>query len=165
MTAARERRLTPMPRTIRGLVTTVLGLSVIAVVGCAQQKAPDTQPAEAPAPAQMPVEFKVSGVEVGREIDASKRIVTPTTIFGPTDTIYVSVATEGATPSATVSARWTYGDDGQLVNEMSETIAPSGPAATEFHITKPSGWPAGKYRVEVSVNGTPAGSKEFEVKT
>jgi hypothetical protein len=43
-------------------------------------------------------------------------------------------------------------------------IAPTGPATTEFHISKPSGWPAGKYKVEISADGAPAGSKEFEVK-
>ena len=32
------------------------------------------------------------------------------------------------------------------------------------YISKPSGWPVGKYKVEVSVDGSPAGSKEFEVK-
>jgi len=50
------------------------------------------------------------------------------------------------------------------VKEGTETIAPTGPAVTEFHISKPSGWPAGKYKVEIAVDGAPAGSKEFEVK-
>ena len=63
----------------------------------------------------------------------------------------------------TLSARWTY-EDGQLVSEGSETIAPTGPAATEFHIAKPDGWPPGNYRVEISANGSLAASKEFEVK-
>jgi hypothetical protein len=46
---------------------------------------------------------------------------------------------------------------------MSETIAPTGPAATEFHISKTGGWPTGQYRVEVTANGVPAGSKDFTV--
>ena len=50
------------------------------------------------------------------------------------------------------------------MKEASETIAPIGPAVTEFHIAKPSGWPAGKYRVEIASNGSPIGTKEFEVR-
>ena len=50
------------------------------------------------------------------------------------------------------------------MKEGSETIAPTGPSVTEFHISKPSGWPIGKYKVEISADGTPATTKEFEVK-
>jgi hypothetical protein len=85
------------------------------------------------------------------------------TTFAPTDTIYVTVVTTGSAPSATLTAKWTY-QDGQVVNESTQTIAPTGPAATEFHIAKPDGWPAGSYKVEVSLNGRSTGTKEFEVK-
>jgi hypothetical protein len=63
----------------------------------------------------------------------------------------------------TLKARWTY-EDGQLVNESQQTIAPTGPAVTEFHIAKPSGWPAGKYQVEISSAAGSLGSKSFEVR-
>lgn len=82
--------------------------------------------------------------------------------MSPADTVYVSVVTEGSAPSATLTARWTY-EDGQLVDEASQTIAPAARTATEFHILKPDGWPPGDYRVEISLNGKPAGSKGFEV--
>jgi hypothetical protein len=51
-----------------------------------------------------------------------------------------------------------------VVKEQSESIAPTGTAATEFHISKPKPWPVGKYKVEIAVDGAPAGSKDFEVK-
>ena len=51
-----------------------------------------------------------------------------------------------------------------MIKEGTESIAPTGPATTEFHIVKPGGWPAGKYKVEIGVDGSPAGSKDFEVK-
>ena len=35
---------------------------------------------------------------------------------------------------------------------------------TEFHISKPNGWPAGKYKIEVFLNDQPASAKTFEVK-
>ncbi len=34
---------------------------------------------------------------------------------------------------------------------------------TEFHISKPSGWPVGKYKVTLSLGGAPAGAQDFEV--
>jgi outer membrane usher protein FimD/PapC len=50
------------------------------------------------------------------------------------------------------------------VNESTESIASLGPKATEFHITKPSGWPPGQYTVELFVNDQSAGTKQFTVK-
>ena len=138
-----------------------LGLAV-ASAGCKKDAPPPVQE-EASAPAPAPAEFSVSGIEVGRAIGTDKRIATPVSTFKPTDTIYASVATEGAAPSKTITARWTF-EDGQVVKEGTETIAPTGPAATEFHISKPGGWPAGKYKVEISVDGAAAGNKDFEVK-
>jgi len=61
-------------------------------------------------------------------------------------------------------AKWTFGDSGQVVKEEDLDIAPTGPANTEFHISKPSGWPVGKYKVEISADGAVAASKDFEVK-
>ena len=43
------------------------------------------------------------------------------------------------------------------------TIAPNTRERTEFHISKPDGWPAGKYKVEVFLNDQSAGTKNFEV--
>jgi hypothetical protein len=119
------------------------------------------EPAPAP-PAPMPAPFRVSSVLVGNAIDADKRVVGAAAAFAPMDTVYASVATEGESASVTLKARWTY-EDGQLVNEESQTIAPTGPATSEFHISKPDGLPAGRYRVEIMANDAPAGGAEFSV--
>jgi hypothetical protein len=144
----------------RKFFTLALGLAAITLAGCKKQ-ASTTQTETGAAAA--PQEFSVSGVEVGKQLGSDKRITNPTTTFGPKDTIYVSVATDGAAPSKTISAKWSF-QDGQVIKEGTETIAPTGPAATEFHIAKATGWPIGKYKVEIIVDGSPAGSKEFEVK-
>ncbi len=119
-------------------------------------------PVAAPAPTA-PQPFRVASIDLGSAIAADKRIAIAAQAFAPTDTIYASVASEGAAPSVTLTARWTY-EDGQLVNESSQTIAPTGPAVTEFHIAKPSGWPAGRYKIEVASDGRPIGTREFEVR-
>jgi hypothetical protein len=151
-----------MIRTRRIVWAVGLGLAVIGVPACKKKEAP-APPAEAAAPAPAPPAFAVLAIEVGKGIGTDKRVMAPATTFGRRDTIYASVATEGAAPSKTISAKWTY-QDGQVVKEQAETIAPTGPAATEFHISKPKPWPVGKYKVEIVVDGAPAGGKDFEVK-
>lgn len=139
------------------------GLTALTVAGCKKEAPPPQSETAAAAPAPAPAEFSISVIEVGKQIGADKKIAAPTATFAPKDTIYASVVSEGAAPSKTIAAKWSF-QDGQVVKEAAETIAPTGPAATEFHISKPSGWPVGKYKVEISVDGSPAGSKDFEVK-
>jgi hypothetical protein len=121
---------------------------------------PPTAPMTSP-PAASAV--TITTVELGNQIGADKRVTQQMTAFAPKDTIYATVVTNGSAPSATLTAKWTY-QDGQVVDESTQTIAPTGPVATEFHIAKPDGWPTGTYKVEVSLNGRSTGTKEFEVK-
>ena len=138
----------------------VLTLVVVAAACQRSEPPPSARPTPVAQPAATP--FKVSSLEVGKEVGANKRVTTPMTSFGANDTVYASVVSEGAAPSVALKARWTY-QDGQVVDESTQTIAPTGPAVTEFHISKPNGWPAGKYKVEISANGNVAASREFEV--
>ena len=132
---------------------------VLLACGRSETSAPEasTPPVSAPAPA------RVSAIDLGSAIGADERVTATAEAFAPGDTIYASIATEGSSPSLTLTARWTY-EDGQLVSESSETIAPTGPATTEFHITKPDGFPAGRYTLEISANGAVAGARDFEVR-
>jgi len=146
--------------------TSIAALCVLAGLGgtaCNRSKneAPPP-PAEttAPAPAAEPVQ--VVGVTLGREVGVDKRVMTAVDTFGPTDTIYASVDTRGAAPSAALVAKWTY-QDGQVVHEETQNIVPSGPASTEFHISKPDGWPKGDYKVEILLDGASARTVSFRV--
>jgi hypothetical protein len=106
---------------------------------------------------------KVTQIDVGRSIAADKTIAEKTDSFRPADTFYLSVKTDGSGPSATLTARWTY-QDGQVVDESRQNIAPTGSTTvTEFHLSKPDGWPAGGYKVDVLLNGISAGTREFKV--
>jgi hypothetical protein len=147
---------------VRIATALALGLALLACGRSETQTAPTSPPAvSAPGPgAEL---ARISAIDLGKAIGADKRITAPTTSFAPADTIYASVATEASAASLTLTARWTY-EDGQLVNQSSETIAPTGSAATEFHITKPDGFPPGRYQLEISANGAPAGVREFEVR-
>jgi hypothetical protein len=108
------------------------------------------------------VGVRVSHIDMGRSLNADKTINDPADSFKPNDTIYASIATEGTAPTTTLKARWTY-QDGQVVNESTQTIAPAGDARTEFHIAKPDGWPTGKYTLEIFLNGASAATRDFDV--
>ena len=143
----------------------ILAAALLALTACKKEEAPPTPApapvAKPPAPAA-PAPFAVAAIDLGKQVGADKKITEPASVFAPADTIYASVSTTGASPSIALKARWTY-EDGQVVNESQQVIAPTGPAVTEFHIAKPSGWPAGKYQVEISTPAGVLGTKAFEV--
>lgn len=149
----------------RCLLISTIGLIPLAAA-CNRDTAEEevqTSPPVTNAPAGDAV--RVTEVDVGRSIGADKRINdnAATDEFRRTDTIYASVATEGNASGAALSARWTF-EDGQVVDESSQTVSSTGPAVTEFHISKPDGWPVGKYKVEIRLNGQTVETKDFEVK-
>ena len=147
-----------MIRSIRKSIVLLLVLGVAAGTGACAKKTAETTAAP-PATASV----SVTDVDLGRAIGADKRVTDKTTDFKPTDTIYAVVLTSGTSSNANLKARWTY-QDGQVVNESDQSIAPTGDTATEFHISKPDGWPKGKYKVEVLLDGASARTKDFEVK-
>jgi hypothetical protein len=108
--------------------------------------------------------IRVSDVQVGKTVDADKKISNQTTEFGVRDTVHVSVITDGAAKGAALSAGLTF--NGKAAGSPVVTvISPAGgTTATEFHFEKKSAWPKGKYTVIVLLNGGSAGTKEIEVK-
>jgi hypothetical protein len=119
----------------------------------------------AAAPAATDV-FKVDQVQLGESVTAGYKIAKPTTSFDASqNTIYASVATTGTTTGATLSAHFSYLEGkGQDVTTISQTIATDGPATTTFKLRNPNDWPAGKYKVEIAIDGKPVTSETFEVK-
>lgn len=117
------------------------------------------QPASTPPAANEAV--AVASIDLGKAVGGDQKVTTATTSFSPKDPIYAAVSTTGA-GTATIGAKWTF-QDGQTVKEDSKSIAPTGPATTSFEISKPDGWPVGSYKVEISLNGQSAGSKDFSV--
>jgi len=151
-------------------------LGSIALVGCKKktEEAVVTPPAAsepvAPveeAPMATPAATSVTGISLGSAIGADSSVANPSNAFAPGDTIYVSIATNTYDPTATVpsklGAKWTF-QDGQVINEETRDVNLSGNGMTEFHISKPDGWPAGNYKVEVSLDGMPVQSADFSVK-
>lgn len=109
--------------------------------------------------------FRVATLTLGSAIDAGYAVTAPATRFAAdTPVIYASVATTGRTTSATLHARWRYLEgQGVLVNELSQTVTADGPAVTTFKVQNPDRWPAGKYDVQISLDGKPVAQQGFEV--
>lgn len=107
----------------------------------------------------------LSTVTLGNGIGPEKKVVRASDSFARNDTIYASVDTTGA-GATTLKAKWTYRANGQdvLVREDSQAINPTGPATSEFHVSKPDGWPAGNYQVEVTTSGNSTSTRTFTVK-
>ncbi|GAB3511512.1 hypothetical protein [Pseudoxanthomonas daejeonensis] len=119
-----------------------------------------------PAPAAAPT-ASVTALDLGNSVGADNRVAAPATTFAPKDTIYASVTTRTSDAAATVpgrlGAKWTF-QDGQTVHEDSRDLSLTGDGTTAFQISKPDGFPPGRYKVEISLDGTVVQSKEFEVK-
>lgn len=150
----------------------ILGVAaavILALSACSKKEAPRT-PESIPAPTSTVSSPQTAGVAVvavtlGSAIGADKKISQASDTFGAKDTIYASVDTTG-TGAATLKAKWTYRKNGQetVVKEDTQTIVPTGPARSEFHISKPDGWPSGDYRVDIFVADKVAQTKSFTVK-
>ena len=141
-------------------------LLLILLTACGSSKEEQPAPASEPAPsaAPSPAGISAGAISLGKAVGPDKKVTAPVEAFAKGDTIYASVETTG-TGTATLKARWTYkkGDQTTVVSEDPQTITPTGPATTEFHISNPKGWPAGQYQVEVFLDDKPIGMKNFTV--
>ena len=153
------------------ILFTLIVSTALVLAACGKKDEPKTAPTPAPtpsaqpAPTPQPAGVAVSSVTAGSAIGADKKVTVATDSFAPTDTMYVSVDTTGS-GTAKLDAKWSYRKGGNVavVQEDSMTIDTTGPATHEFHVSKPDGWPAGDYEVQVMLDGQPAGSKKLTVK-
>jgi len=152
-------------------------LATVALAGCKKrEEAATVTPPPAAEPAPMPTtpapapaaSASVTAVDLGTEAGADMRITAPKTTFAPKDTIIAAVSTSTSDPAANVpgklGVKWTHVDSNQTVHEESRDVNFTGTGVTDFQISKPDGWPTGKYKVEVSLDGNVVQSREFEVK-
>ena len=123
---------------------------------------PVTPPASTTTSVPASAALNFSSVEIGSSVDANNKIRNSGTSFAPADKIYAAVETSG-NGHATLAAKWTY-QDGQTVHEDSKMLETTGPQSTTFMISKPSGFPEGNYKVEITLDGKSVASKDFTVK-
>jgi len=153
-------------------------LATVALAGCKKKEdtadnnaqpaatapaAPAPMTEAAPQPMTAAAGVNVSNVTVGKTAAADKT-VTSAALFAPKDDIIVSIRTDGSANNANVAAKLTF-QNGQVAGEQNQVVNTTGAETTNISFKNANGWPAGKYRAEVTVDGKAAGSpQEFEVK-
>ncbi len=164
-------------RTLRTLQTALLVVAVgsVALVGCKKKEEPKpeptpapvaTQPAPAPAPAPT---ASVSSVDLGTAVGADGKLSATVMGFKPKDKIIVSIGTMTSDPAATVAgkldAKLSFLNGTEVMEVKNETrdFNFAGGGNTNVEYSKPDGWPVGKYKVEISLDGNVVQTKDFEV--
>ena len=140
---------------------------LLLVPACKKEAPPPPPPTTmAPTTTTLPAPVSVSAVTLGSAIGEDKKVSAAKDAFEKKDTIYASVETAGQ-GHAKLRALWSFvkGEKTAKIDETTIEIDATGPTTNEFHVAKPSGWPAGMYRVEIFLGDatTPAQTKEFKV--
>jgi hypothetical protein len=102
----------------------------------------------------------LANIQVGRSLNPDRSVASITTLFKPSETVYVAVQTTGA-GKGTVGVKWMFGT--QVIDEPTKQVSYDGPASTEFHMQNSGGFPAGDYSVEVFIDGQSVGKRVFKV--
>ena len=148
-------------------------IATVGITGCKKKEeaaaappAAEAAPAPAPAPveaAAVVVPVTIDAIELGNAVGADNRVTTASAVFVPADVIYASVNTAGAAAAGNkLNAKWTY-QDGQTVAVEDRTMD-GADTVYAFKIENPKGWPVGKYKVDVTLDGAQLQTREFEVK-
>ena len=143
------------------LLALVVSLGVLAACNREQRATADSAAGAVTGDAR--AALSVIDVDMGRRVDAEKKIADKTDDFSPSDTIYASVHTSGTANNGAIAGRWTF-QDGAVVDERSETVTTDGDARTVFFIAKPGGFPKGKYTLHVMIDGKEVRTKDVTVK-
>jgi hypothetical protein len=98
---------------------------------------------------------------IGKRVDPGNRITEPTFQFTPSDTVHVSVATEGG-GNGTVTAAW-RSQSGTILQRNAEQLRVGG-EHTAFSLAQPKGLKPGTYKVIVFLNSDSVDTKVFVVK-
>lgn len=150
-----------------------IALGSVALVGCTRKG--EVAPMQAvtsnslPAtPAPMVAAASVSAVDLGNALGPDRHVAAPMVTFAPNDTIYAAISTATRDPAASVpgklGVKWTHVDSNQTVKQESRDVIFTSTGVTGFQISKPDGWPPGRYKVEVSQDGTVVQTREFDVR-
>jgi len=102
----------------------------------------------------------LANIQTGRSLNPDRSIASITTLFKPSETIYVSVQTTGSAPGS-IGVKWSY--QGRVIDEPVKQVDYDGPNSTEFQLQNSGGFPEGDYTVDIFINGAQVGSRSFKV--
>jgi hypothetical protein len=146
-----------------------LALALFAVVvasACAKKEPPPPPPAPTAMPTvEVPTPVpaaRLDKITVTKSVNADKSPGETAASFGKKDTVYVSFWVADAPAGTELKARWSDPKGNQLTEDKVVTDK-AGSGYSEFHAAKKSGWAPGTYKVDLFLNGQPAGTVNFTV--
>jgi hypothetical protein len=126
----------------------------------------ETPPTMTPEPTAPAAVVEVTDVQLGTEVGDDRGVTSPQTSFAADDdTIFAAVTTTSDSTSpatAALGVRWTY-QDGQLIDERTETLNFTGRDITNFRVSNAEGWPMGSYNVEITLDGNVVENRQFTI--
>lgn len=113
-------------------------------------------------------DLEVTDITLGRSIGPEKEVTRPSQTFKPEDTVFASVVVRGYADDAWLTGRWFRqiegGDKLEQIYKTRHRASPDGVMVTEMHMgASPDPLEPGKYRVEIRLNGTIVGVRDFQV--
>ncbi|HYW30283.1 MAG TPA: hypothetical protein VE869_02170 [Gemmatimonas sp.] len=157
----------------RNLTRTIAGLSLalFSVTACGDKKdgneglaVDSTTAANSAAAAAATDEVDVESIDIGRTVGVDGKIAEKLGEFRVRDTIVAVVETDDNAGGKELLARWTYGDNKELVEEQRQTVAAGSDVRTTFRLVKATAWPVGTYHLQVMHNGKELKTEQFTVK-
>ena len=136
---------------------------ILAAAACTKSQRATADSAAGAVANRVGTALSVIDVDMGRHIDADRKISDKTDDFLPTDTIYASVHTSGTATNGAVVGRWTF-QDGTVADEKTDTVTTNGDARTAFFIVKPGGLSRGRYTLHLLIDGKEVRTKDVTVK-
>ena len=104
--------------------------------------------------------LELANIQVGRSLNQDGSVASITTLFKPSETVYVAVQTGAG--KGVIGVRWKFGT--KVVAEPTKSVDyNTGPKSTEFHLQNSGGFPPGDYSVDVLIDGVQVGTRNFKV--
>lgn len=131
------------------------------LAACGKEPAPP-----APAPAKVvtkPKDVSITGVHIGLGIGEHNHVAQEQDTFAPTDTIVISVYSDGWAKTATIAVKLVTAE-GSLLMESKQDVVYEGSLATAFSFSRPEGFAVGSYKAEAYLNDWKFDTVKFEVK-
>lgn len=120
---------------------------------------PDT-----PARDTSPVDARIVDVTLSNQGDTETNVIgPPTSLFGPQDTVYAEVHSQGSAQEYTIYAKW-ISADGSVLSDYGIRVNQAVDARTLISLSKPDGLESGENRIEIAINGQPARTVTYRVR-
>ena len=104
--------------------------------------------------------LQLTNIQIGRSLNQDGSVASITTLFKPSETVYVAVQTGAG--KGVIGVKWKYGS--KVVAEPTKNVDyNTGPKSTEFHLQNSGGFPPGDYSVDIFIDGVQVGTRAFKV--